>query len=242
MQNTLNHPQPSTPARHGPSLMAATVTGQADKWFFICSTDAERAAPKTGQTDIAEAMLTPGRALRAESCLLQPECGDTVLVCSAVAVGVTTVPYILAVLSRIQPAQGTLVLPGGAHISADQGLLQIDAAHIHLNGSQSVAFKAPQLEVVAAAGKLRFSSLDTTISECSAQLGALHMVAQSVHSTVARLVQKATNSFRWTSQLDETRAGRMRLAVTERFALKAQHASVIAEGQVKIDGEKIDLG
>ena len=42
--------------------------------------------------------------------------------------------------------------------------------------------------------------------------------------------------------LDETRAGRVRLQVKDRFHLTSRHASVIAEGQVKIDAEKIDLG
>jgi len=213
-------PQPQT----SPGLVSAVVTGQADKWFFL---DGSSGA---------------GRALRAESCLIQPESGDTVLVCQGVAVGLTSVPYILAVLSRADANHGVLALPGGAHIRAEAGALAFVASEIGLEGSQSVSVKAPQLAMTAGQGELRFNRLASTVGEFSASLGSVRTVAQAVTSTVGRLVQKATNSFRWTENLDESRAGRMRLQVAERFHLKSRHASVIAEGQVKIDAEKIDLG
>jgi hypothetical protein len=211
-----------------PGLVSAVVTGQADKWFFL---DAG-----------AGAAAVADRALRAESCLIEPECGDTVLVCQGVAVGLTSVPYILAVLSRADAQQGVLALPGGARIRAEAGALAFVASDISLEGAHSVSLKAPQLAVTAAEGELRFNRLASTIGELSASLGSVRTVAQAVTSTVGRLVQKATNSFRWTENLDESRAGRMRLQVAERFHLKSRHASVIAEGQVKIDAEKIDLG
>ena len=217
-------PQPQT----SPGLVSAVVTGQADKWFFLDATPGAAAGAD--------------RALRAESCLIQPECGDTVLVCQGVAVGLTSVPYILAVLSRADAQHGVLALPGGARIRADAGALAFVASDIGLEGSRSVSMKAPQLDVTAAQGELKFNRLVSTVGELSASLGSVRTVAQAVTSTVGRLVQKATNSFRWTENLDESRAGRMRLQVAERFHLKSRHASVVAEGQVKIDAEKIDLG
>lgn len=204
------------------------VTGQADKWFFLA------AAP--GAASSAD------RALRAESCLVQPECGDTVLVCQGVTVGLTSVPYILAVLSRADAQNAVLSLPGGAQIRANAGALAFVASDIGLEGANSVSLKAPHIAVAAVSGELRFNRLASTIGELSASMGSVLTVAQTITSTVGRLVQKATNSFRWTENLDESRAGRMRLQVAERFHLKSRHASVIAEGQVKIDAEKIDLG
>jgi hypothetical protein len=224
--NTMSNPSATSAAplpQAGPGLVSAVVTGQADKWFFLDASGADR-------------------ALRAESCLIQPECGDTVLVCQGVAVGLTSVPYILAVLSRADAQHGVLALPGGAQIRADAGALAFVASDIGLEGANSVSLKAPHVAVDATAGELRFNRLASTIGELSASLGSVRTVAQAVTSTVGRLVQKATNSFRWTENLDESRAGRMRLQVAERFHLKSRHASVIAEGQVKIDAEKIDLG
>lgn len=205
-------PQLFDAAHCTPGLRAALVAGQADKWFFLSNSDSQ---PDT-------------RALRAESCLLQPELGDTVLVCSGVTVGVTAVSYILAVLSRAEPQQGALLLPGGACIVAENGNLSVTAKHIDLAGEQALHMKAPNFAITAAQADLKFNALST--------------IAQSITTTAGRLLQKATNSFRWTENLDESRAGRMRLQVSERLHIQAKHASVIAQGQVKIDGEKIDLG
>ena len=144
-------PQPQT----SPGLVSAVVTGQADKWFFL-----------DGSTGA-------GRALRAESCLIQPECGDTVLVCQGVAVGLTSVPYILAVLSRADAQHGVLALPGGARIRADAGALAFVASDIGLEASRSVSVKAPQLDMTAAQGELRFNRLASTVGEFSASLGSV---------------------------------------------------------------------
>jgi hypothetical protein len=214
-------PSALTAPDQGIGLVSATVTGQADKWFFLGGAE---------------------RALRADSCLIAPECGDTVLVCKGVTVGVTSVPYILAVLSRAHPSRGVLALPGGAAVSAEEGRLSFNATEIAVQGHQSVSISSPRIAMQAAEGDMQFVNLRTSIKNLRSVLGSVTTVAQNINSTVGRLLQKATNSFRWTEGLDETRAGRMRLQVAERFHLKARHASVIAEGQVKIDAEKIDLG
>lgn len=205
-------------------LTTSTVTGLADKWFFLGGGE------------------SAGRALRADSCLINPECGDTVLVCSGVALELGTVSYILAVLSRAHPLHGTLVLPGGASLVADKGKLTLTATEIALQGRDAVNLAAPQVKLAAAQCDLQTNNLRASVAEFKGVLGHVNSVAQSVTSTVGRLVQKAGDSFRWTENLDETRAGRMRLQIAERFHLKSRHASLIAEGQVKIDGEKIDLG
>jgi hypothetical protein len=227
---TTSGPLASPTASPSIGLVSAIVTGQADKWFFL------------GSADLQGGAWAGDRALRADSCLIAPECGDTVLVCNGVAVGVTAISYILAVLSRAHPSQGVVMLPGGATICANDGKLSLVATEIGIEGQGAVTVSAPQVKVVAVAGDLQFNSLRASILDFRGVLGKVSTVAQSMTSTVGRLVQKATDSFRWTQNLDESRAGRMRLQVAERFHLKSRHASVIAEGQVKIDGQKIDLG
>jgi hypothetical protein len=227
---TTSLPSTSAAPGQGMGLVSATVTGQADKWFFL------------GDAGMPDGAPSAGRALRADSCLIAPECGDTVLVCSGVEVGLTSVSYILAVLSRAHPSHGVLALPGGATISSDEGKLSFAAKEIAMDGERSVSVKAPRVDMKAAQADMQFASLRTSINDFRGMLGSVTTVAQSINSTVGRLLQKATNSFRWTENLDETRAGRMRLQVAERFHLKSRHASVVAEGQVKIDAEKIDLG
>jgi hypothetical protein len=203
----------------------ATVTGRADKWFFLNAAEA-----------------TVERALRADSCLIEPDCGDTVLVCNGGAMGANTASYILAVLVRAEAASASLILPGGVALNTDRGNLQVNAVRVELNASDSVALEAPTIAMSGLSGKLKFHRLTSSIQEVQASFGVVNTLAQSVTSTIGRLVQKTRDSFRWTENVDETRAGRMRLQVEERFHLKAKHATLLAEGQVKIDGAKIDLG
>jgi hypothetical protein len=223
MKNTLVSKRPGTDADIG--LQYATITGRADQWYFL-----------SGTAPAAE------RALRADSCLIEPEQGDTVLVCAGSGMGAVPVSYILAVLVRADKSGAQLVLPGGVAIGAEHGKLTLSAEQVELNGRDSVSLQAPKVAVAAVAGEMRFHTLSTSAKQVESHFGAVTMLAQSINSSVGRLVQKAKNSFRWTENLDETRAGRVSLQVEDRYSLKAKHASVIADGQVKIDGEKIDLG
>ncbi len=219
MQNTLvTMSRPGAEAHVG--LVYATVTGRADKWFFLSSASAIE------------------RAVRADSCLIEPDCGDMVLVCD----GGAQASYILAVLARATPDQATLKLPGAVELHTAQGRLRVQARQLDLSASQAVVLQAPRVELAGIEGKIQFHNLTASAQQANARFGTVSTLAQSMTTTVGRLVQKARDSFRWTENLEETRAGRLRLLVRDRFHLKAKHATMLAEGQVKIDGEKIDLG
>jgi hypothetical protein len=89
---------------------------------------------------------------------------------------------------------------------------------------------------------VRFQRLDAAAQKMRAHFGAVHGMAQSVTSVIGRLVQRVGDSLRWIDDVDETRAGRVRVQVEDRFDVDARHASMRATGQLKIDAEKIDLG
>lgn len=206
----------------GMHLYYATVTGCVEQWFFLS----------------AAATLPMQRVRRADGCLLEPACGDSVLVCG----GVGAPSYILAVLARANDASAVLRLPGGAAISADAGTLSLSAERLELAAREGLALQSPRFTLAALRGEVVFHTLSANINLLDTRVGKLMLLAQSVHSVVGRLVQKAKNSFRTIENLDQTQAGRVRLQVAERYSVSAKHASVIADGQVKIDGEKIDLG
>lgn len=210
-------------------LHYATVTGRAERWFFLNMPGLQQA-----------------RAQRAESCLIEPECGDTVLVCGAAqggdAVTALTPPYILAVLIRADSAQASLTLPGNVKLHSADGTLRVDAERFDVQASHSVNLEAPRVALSGLEGEMRFQRFDASIQQIQARLGSVATAAQQVTSTIVRLVQRTRDSFRWTDNLDETRAGRVRVQAQERFQVNAKHASMLVEGHVKIDGSKIDLG
>ncbi|MDB5990463.1 MAG: hypothetical protein JWQ10_1866 [Herbaspirillum sp.] len=209
------------------ALRYATIAGRADQWFFL-----RDATPSSS--------VSASRALRADSCLIEPECGDTVLVC--VGNGLGTASYILALLTRADQHSAKLTLPGDVAINTAQGQLSLCADRIALAGGSSVSLAAPEMTVAALKGELKFAALNASAQQVDARFGSAVMLAQSMHASIGKLIQKAKNSFRWIENLDETRAARIRLQVEDRYSLKTKHASLIADGLVKIDGERIDLG
>ncbi|WP_231927853.1 DUF3540 domain-containing protein [Caballeronia cordobensis] len=203
-------------------LAYATVTGRADRWFLF---DAAGGAPL--------------RALRAESCLIEPECGDTVLVAAG---GPNAISYVLAVLARAQRSGAALVLPGDVALHTDDGALRVEAASVDLKASRSLTMQAPDIALTGVRGEMKFQRVEAAIQQLHAGFGTISTVAQQVTSTVGRLIQRARDSVRFIDDTDETRAGRVRMQVEERMHVSARHATILAEGQVKIDADKIDLG
>lgn len=212
------------------ALGTATVVGQADRWLFLDS-------------DVS-------RALRAESCLLQPEVGDLVLVCAGLpavstasaGVAATTVPYVLAVLSRAQSGSSTVTLPGGAAIDTFDGALTLNARHITLEAADSMHTKTRSFNVESMDAKVTFNTAKTRIATLDAGIGRLTLVARSVASTVGRLVQRATESIRWIDTTDELRAGSARWRITGHAHMHTQHTTMQSEEVTRIDGSRIELG
>jgi hypothetical protein len=209
-------------------LVHATVAGRAEHWFLFDGAD---------HADRGEYSVS--RAVRAQSCLIEPECGDVVLVCCGVP---QTASYIIAVLVRAAPCSASMVLPGGVALETEEGALRVVGRSVALHASERIALQAACVDMDAIRGDVRFSRLNMSVQHVQAALGVVSSVAQQVTSTVGRLIQKARDSVRWVEGLDETRAGRMRVQVDERLRITARNASLLAEKQVKIDGEKIDLG
>jgi len=57
-----------------------------------------------------------------------------------------------------------------------------------------------------------------------------------------RVTERVKNCFRRVEDTESITAGRICTKVTQRFALKAKHASVLAEEEVCVDGKHIHIG
>ncbi|WP_250511751.1 DUF3540 domain-containing protein [Caballeronia sp. GACF4] len=212
------------------TLRAATVTGRAGPWFLLDS-HAER-------------------ALQAQSCLLEPQAGDLVLVCGALpaqaaADGVTattTVPYLLAVLTRAQPDAGTMMLPGGARIESADGDLRLCATRIALNGAEAVDASTRAFSLDAVSTAVTSHQASARIASLDAGIERLTLVARHFLSTVGRAIFRANDSSRWIEGNDELRAGTARWRVSGDAHLHTRHTTLVSDEMTRIDGSKIELG
>ncbi len=231
----LNETSPATDsAPAAPRLLTGTVCGRAGPWLFVRSAEGEQ------------------RAQVAPSCLLAPEDGDVVLLCltpelplPASLDGTRVLPcrqHVLAVLSRTDPSQAAVVMPGGVRLAVQQGNLQIEARQIDLAASAGLSARTPHFALEAVHGDLRFGHVQASALRFAGCIGDLTLVARNVSSQAVRLVQKVRNSFRTVEELDDLQAGRTRWQVEGHAQLHARQATVLADGVVKIDGQRIDLG
>ncbi|MCW7540759.1 DUF3540 domain-containing protein [Aquabacterium sp. A7-Y] len=162
------------------------------------------------------------QARLAVSCLVQPECGDTVLVALR-----GPQAYVLAVLERASEAPLAMVLPCSASLSV-QGDLRLQA-----RGAISLQGEA----VEAVAGRISLVGQ------------AVHWLADTLESTAARMKQVAglwtvqvKSHHRHVEDMEMVRAGHVDLRAEEVLHLNAGHTVMKSRELVKIDGKQIQVG
>jgi len=211
-------------AAHGheqQELQMATVTGQADQWFLT-----QGAGPAQ-------------RVRRAASCLIEPQIGDTVLVCASPQ---GHLGFLLAVLVQANPTQGQLQLPGGASIETSQGDMKLKGKSLALHSTEALRLQSPVLKVGVNHAELQIKHAKGWFQSIDVQALRVSTIAKAITTVAKRLVQRVEESFRWVEQVDQTNAGRVRTKVDGHFHVQSRHTTLRAEGHVRIDGEKIDLG
>ncbi len=199
----------------------AAVVGQVDEWYFL------------------QGIEGCERAKQAVSCVIKVQVDDTVLVyCSADR----SIAYIACVLGREQRDEGVLTLPGGVELSSKAGNLNIHAKVIDLKAGVQVSVTSPKIDVTAFESEIKVLKVQAWFDVLEAQAVHAKFAFQNLTTAVGRLLQRVRESFRWVDEVDETRAGRVRVKVEGAYQVQSRHATIHATGVVKIDGEKIDLG
>ncbi len=177
-------------------------------------------------------------ARRAVSCLIEPRTGDLVLL----MLDPVDTAYVLAVLERPGAQDAELSLPGGSMIYARDGEMALSAHTLKLEGRESVGLDAGKLAVTAASASTTVKHWQGWFDTLEAYAVSIEYSAKTLSARLGRLLSRSLESFRSVEGLDETRAGRSRTRVRDDHRLEAGHITARADGFVKIDGQKIDLG
>jgi hypothetical protein len=194
---------------------------------------------KSGATCFINGIPAIQTARYAASCLLAPEVGDLVLVSTNYT---ESGSYILSVLTKADTASGSLMMPGGGSLDANNGALAINARSVDVTGKESLRFSSARINVSALMADVRVKCLDNWFERVETQVGRAILTAKHYQLSLNRFFQRTVESYRWTEKLDETRAGRVRVRAEGAYQLQSKQASLKAKGQVRIDGESIDLG
>ncbi|MHB9030715.1 MAG: DUF3540 domain-containing protein [Candidatus Latescibacterota bacterium] len=208
------------PERGGGKLAAGTVRMAGDGLFVV---------------------ETPGRLTqfrKAESCLIRPEIGDSVLVYR----DSDEDGYILAVLVRAAESPATIGFERGVSLEAGAGAFAVEAPEIRLEADRRVSLTGGEFSVEAKKGVVAVETLAVRGRTLTAVWEQARTTVRYLDEICERVVQKVSRCYRTVAEFEESRLGRLRMLVGGRFSLRSKQASMIAEETVTIDGKQIHLG
>jgi hypothetical protein len=161
----------------------------------------------------------PCNALRAASCLAEPQVGDTVLFARG-----DDAYWIVAVL----------VAAGYRDLHLQAPTLCAKADHLSLSAStlhtSSQRWQAVHTDIHLAANHL------------TGQISVVDWLSERVSTFVNFLFNRSRNSVREVSEIDTTRCGNFDLKVNETLAMSAKTGVISGQALMKIDATQIHIG
>jgi Protein of unknown function (DUF3540) len=161
------------------------------------------------------------RATVALSCLVQPACGDTVLVARHEQQFI-----VLAIIGRTSDASLKLQLPRDTVIEVE-GTLKMNAAAMHFT-AEDMAFSAENLSLWTRGVKWIAHRFE--------------LAAHTLHQTAHNASLRARGYQRTIEGVESVQAGHIDMKADELMHLRATHAVLKTKELVKIDGKQIQVG
>ncbi|MGH8371422.1 MAG: DUF3540 domain-containing protein [Gammaproteobacteria bacterium] len=178
-------------------------------------------------------------AAQAVSCLVEPQVGDKVVLYSD-----QDASFILHILSRPdETATRTITLGKGAtlataageiSIMAGKGINAVTPGHVNLMSSQLMITSR---EADSTVSHWRSHSEIAEIESASFKLKTV-----SFEMRADRLLQRIKNCFRWIEELDQLKAGQLFYDIKNVLTMRGKHSVIMAEEELKLDGERIHMG
>ncbi len=169
-------------------------------------------------------------ARRAKSCLLAPEVGDSVLLCTN-DLGHC---YILTVLDGAEDS-GTLEMNGDLD-------LQVNNGSLHLSADNELSMGAAAIRITADRGSATLKHFSCLVDTITGQFRTLSLAAENCLNSFHSLTQRLGAFFRSTEGHEEIQAGSTRVLVEDTHVLHCKNSVLMAEEDARIDADQIQLG
>jgi len=144
----------------------------------------------------------------------------------------------------------------GVHIHGDDRLDLTSAQALNLAASvdagsrdsrlrldrSGTTLTGQRLGVTTAAGEFNIETTTYRGRTLTAAWQNAKLVLGKLETIAVRLLERSKNSYRIVENLHEIKAGRMRNLIRNAFHLQSRNASVLAKEDVRIDGNRINLG
>ena len=179
------------------------------------------------------------RCLRAASCLLRPEIGDTVLVNGPDERRL----YLTAVAEQADTGVSRIEVEGDLMLASTRGAVSVQSAtQLDLRARQGTTLSGPQLQIDADEARCRIGRLDYSGEEAQAAVFSMRVIGRVYEAVVDRLVHLSKSAFRMTEGIDQVQAGQIDYRASEMTRLHGKNTVITARDLIKTDAKQIHMG
>lgn len=135
-------------------------------------------------------------------------------------------------------------LSGKTILSVPEGDLDLrsEQGSICLQAAKNIELNSPQFSLETAKGTFNIADASYQGLRLGASIAQTKLFLGKLNTTVGRLIEKAKNVYRQIDNLNQLKAGRMRTLIKGSYHLKSESINQKADKDVRIDGDKINLG
>lgn len=179
------------------------------------------------------------RARRAASCLLAPEPGDLILV----SLDMSGAAWILAVLERAGDGPSRLSVTGNATFCAEGGSLTLSSSRdMSLNCEGTLTSASRELAIHAERADAAIGIASLMARTVKTQAKRVRTVARLIETTCRELTERLVRGARIVQEHHEEQAASKRVLVEETLSLHAKNHTILAEEEVVVNAERINMG
>ncbi len=179
------------------------------------------------------------RCLRAASCLLCPEVGDTVLVNGPDERRL----YLTAVAEQADAGRARLEVDGELTLASRRGAVSIESpTQLRLQAGEGTTIDGPLLRIDADEARMHVGRLDYSGREAQAAVFSMRVIGRVYEAVVDRLVQLSKSAFRMTEGIDQVEAGQIDYRASGMTRLHGKNTVITARDLVKADAKQIHMG
>jgi len=175
----------------------------------------------------------------AVSCLVKPVIGDTVLL----YMDENGNGYILSILDRIKQQSTCISVENGLMIESKNDNITLAAREaINLASTESVSISSQDVAISSHHGLFQINKVDLVSDAATVHAKSSRIFTNTIETVATTLTQRVQNSFRFVEKIDQLTAGNLMQSIRNLMSVKTRQAVILAEQDVKIDGERIHMG
>lgn len=175
-------------------------------------------------------------ARKAVSCLVEPREGDKVL-CYFDELG----SYILSVLES-EARDNTHIKIDGSLLFETENDIAFVSENLNLVSRSSTNMLSDKVNITSNAATFLFDDIKLHSKKSISNIDHHQLVSKTTETVADTSTQRFNNSFRFIECLDQLNAGNLMQSVKNLFSTRSKQAVMLADQDVKIDGERIHMG